>query len=120
MSDARALRRLVITVCPREPGAVTLSVRAGDPAHRLDALAVAERLRELVRERQLEDYVSLREGCAGGCGLAGPNVGVTIHSVPRPGEKPNHVAIGWKTYVYSLDGLDCLATIIDENLRVPE
>jgi hypothetical protein len=42
---------------------------------------------------------------------------VTIHPVPRPGEKPDHVAIGGKRYVYSLASLDCVATIIDENLR---
>jgi len=71
-------------------------------------------------ERRLEEYVSVCEGCAGGCARVGPNVGVTMYPVPRPGEKPDHVAIGWKTYVYSLASLDCLATILDENLHPPE
>ena len=71
-------------------------------------------------ERRLDGYVNVCEGCAGGCSHAGPNVGVTMYPVPWPGEKPDHVAIGWKTYVYSLASLDCLATIIDENLRPPE
>ncbi len=118
--NAQMPRRLVVTVCPREPGVVVLPVYPGGPARRLDAPAVAHALRDLVMERHLDGYVSLRDGCAGGCGQAGPNVGVTIHPVPRPGEKPDHVAIGWKTYVYSLASLDCLATIIDENLRTPE
>jgi hypothetical protein len=110
-------RRLVITVCPRESGAVTLPARRGDPAQHIDAEAILEGLRALVRERQLEGYVSLREACAGGCGRDGPNVSVTIHAVPPPGKKPDHVAIGWKTYVYSLADLDCLATIVDENIE---
>ena len=113
-------RRLVVTVCPHERGVVVLPVHSGGPARRLDAPAVVQALRNLVMERRLDGYVCLREGCAGGCGQAGPNVGVTIHPVPRPGEKPDHVAIGWKTYVYSIGSLDCLATIIDENLRLSE
>jgi len=103
-------------VCPRERGAVLLAVRRGGPPERLDAGDVAHRLRELVAARGLGDRVSLVEGCAGGCGRPGPNVGVTFHAVPRPGERPDHVALGWKTYVYSLAGLDCLATVVDENL----
>jgi hypothetical protein len=43
-------------------------------------------------------------------------VSVEIFPVTPPGERPDHVAIGWKTYVYSLPRLDCLATILDENL----
>ena len=57
-----------------------------------------------------------REGCAGGCSADGPNVSVEIFPVPAPGERPDNVAVGWKTYVYSLASLDCLATIIEENL----
>jgi hypothetical protein len=34
----------------------------------------------------------------------------------RPGEREDHVAVGWKTYVYSLGTLDCLAAVIDDNL----
>jgi hypothetical protein len=109
-------RRLVITICPRETGAVRLAVHAGGPAHRLDAPGVARALRDLVAERGLAGRVSFVEGCAGGCSRPGPNIGVTFHALPRPGEKADHVAIGWKTYVYSLASLDCLAAIIDECL----
>jgi len=77
---------------------------------------VARRLRELVAARGLEDRVELREGCAGGCGRPGPNVDVTIYPLTGPGEKRSHVAVDWKTYVYSLATLDCLAAVIDENL----
>jgi hypothetical protein len=110
----------VVTVCSREPGVVMIPVYPGEPARRLDAPALARSLRDLVMERRLDGYVSVCEGCAGGCARAGPNVGVTVYAVPRPGAKANHVAIGWKTYVYSLASLDCLATIIDENLRPSE
>jgi hypothetical protein len=94
-----------------------LPVKRGERARRLDARAVALALRDLVAARRLDGRVGLREGCAGGCSRPGPNVDVTIHLLPRPGEKLNHVAVGWKTYVYSLASLDCLAAIIDENLR---
>ena len=116
-SDAGIPRRLVITVCPLEAGAVVLPVERGGQPRRLDARAVARALRQLVAGRRLEDRVSFREGCAGGCGRAGPNVDVTIHRAPPPGGAPDHVAIGWKTYVYSLASLDCLAAVIEENLR---
>jgi hypothetical protein len=109
-------RRLVVTVCPREAGVVTLPVDRGGPAGPLDAAAVSRALANLVSTRGLGARVDLREGCAGGCGRAGPNVDVRIHSMPRPGERPDEVAVAWKTYVYSLADLDCLATIIDENL----
>jgi len=69
-----------------------------------------------VAERGLADRVRLREGCAGGCSGPGPNVSVEIFPMPRPGERPDHVAVGWKTYVYSIGSLECLATVIDENL----
>ena len=97
-----------------------LGVHRGGRARRLKAPAVAQALRDLVMERRLDEYVRVGEGCAGGCARAGPNVGVTIYPAPRPGEKPDHVAIDWKTYVYSLASLDCLAAIIDENLRPSE
>ena len=69
--------------------------------------------------RRLDERVELREGCAGGCGGEGPNVDVTIYPATAPGERPDHVAVGWKTYVYALPTLDCLATVIDENLGEP-
>lgn len=113
-------RRIIITVCPREAGVVLLPRDRGGEPRRFDAIAIARSLRDLVAERHLEGRVSFQDGCAGGCAGAGPNVGVTIYTVPRPGEKPDHVAIGWKTYIYSIASLDCLATIIDENLSPPE
>lgn len=109
-------RRLVITVCPRERGTVLLPVERGGPPELLDAGDLARRLRELVAARALGERVRIVEGCAGGCGRPGPNVGVTFHALPRAGERPDHVALGWKTYVYSLARLDCLATVVDENL----
>ena len=60
------------------------------------------------------------EGCAGGCSGTGPNVSVEIFPLSPPGEREDHVAVDWKTYVYSLGSLDCLATVIEENLgRLP-
>jgi hypothetical protein len=109
-------RRLVITVCPHERGVVTLAVDHGAPTRPLDAEAMMQALRDLVTARRLGELVRLREGCAGGCGRAGPNVDVRIHAAPRPGEAPDEVAIGWKTYVYSLASIDCVSRIIDDNL----
>jgi hypothetical protein len=119
----RGERRLVVTVCPREPGLVVLAVERGGRGRRLNAVAILDRLRALVTARGLGERVRFREGCAGGCHADGPNVSVELFPVTPPGERPDHVAIGWKTYVYSLPTLDCLATILDENLgpalRVP-
>lgn len=116
MSPGReTTRRLEITVCPREPGAVTLPLRRGERAKRMTAAAVADALRALIIELGLHDRVALHEGCAGGCARTGPNVSVRIYA-SRAGAAPDHVAIGWKTYVYSLAGLDCLARVIEENL----
>ena len=115
----RGERRLVITVCPREPGLVVLPVERGDRGTRLAAGAIAEKLDALVAARGLGERVRLRAGCAGGCSFSGPNVSVEIFPVTPPGERPDHVAIGRKTYVYSLPALDCLATILDENLAPP-
>jgi hypothetical protein len=120
VSDPRPRRRIVVTVCPREAGVVALAVRRGEPAELLDAPAIAQWLRHLVAERKLEGSVGVHEACAGGCGRAGPNIGVSVYAVPPPGRKPDNVAIRWKTYVYSLASLDCLAAIIDENLPPPE
>jgi hypothetical protein len=109
-------RRLVVTVCPRERGVVVLPVTRGGRAHRLDAPMILTHLRELVAERGLAGRVRFREGCAGGCSGAGPNVSVEMFPLTRPGEREDHVAVGWKTYVYSLGTLDCLAAVIDDNL----
>jgi hypothetical protein len=49
--------------------------------------------------------------------MRGPNVTVTKYPAPRAGERPDHVAVGWKTYVASLGSLDCLAQVIDDNIR---
>ena len=112
-------RRLVITVCPREPGGVVLPVRCGERGRRLDAAAVRAGLEALARERGLADAVRVRAACAGGCARPGPNVSLTVHSLLRPGERPDHVAIAWRSYVASLAQLDCLARILDDNLEVP-
>ncbi|OLC13309.1 MAG: hypothetical protein AUH29_13405 [Candidatus Rokubacteria bacterium 13_1_40CM_69_27] len=99
-----------------EPGAVTLPLRRGGRPVPMDARAIARHLQALVADRNLADVVRVREGCAGGCTGRGPNVGVTIYRAPRPGERGDHVAIGWKTYVYSIGALNCLAAVIDDNL----
>ena len=109
-------RRLVITVCPNEPGVVTLPLERGGRARRLDARAVARHLEALAATRGVAERVSVRAACAGGCTSAGPNVGVVIYPAGNAGEAVDHVAIGWKTYVYSLRQLDCLARVITDNL----
>jgi hypothetical protein len=110
-------RRLVISVCPRERGTVMLPVERGGRARRLGADAILRQLEALVARRGLAEQVRIRDACAGGCGLRGPNVTVTIHPAVRPGARPDHVAVGWKTYVASLGSLDYLARVIDDNLR---
>ena len=112
-------RRLVITVCPRERGVVVLPITRGGRAVRLDAESILRRLSELVAEGGLGERVRLRVGCAGGCSGSGPNVSVEMFPLAQPGEREDHVAVDWKTYVYSLGSLDCLATVIDENLGRP-
>ncbi|HSF07078.1 MAG TPA: hypothetical protein VLG10_14930 [Methylomirabilota bacterium] len=109
-------RRLVINVCPLEAGLVSLSVRSGLRAVPMDARMIRQHLDELIRARGLSDRVRVREACAGGCSGSGPNVSVTIYPAPRAGEPPDGIAIGWRTYVYSLGTLDCLAAVIDDNL----
>jgi hypothetical protein len=109
-------RRIVITVCPRERGVVVLPIRRGSRAVRMNAEAILRHLAELVAERGLGERVRLREGCAGGCSGAGPNVSVEIFPLGRPGEREDLVAVDWKTYVYSLGSLDCLATVIEDNI----
>ena len=95
---------------------VTLPVARGGRTVRLNAAAILKSLRELVAERGLDERVRLRDGCAGGCSGPGPNVSVEIFPLARPGEREDHVAVDWKTYVYSLGTLDCLAAVIEDNL----
>jgi hypothetical protein len=109
-------RRIVITVCPRERGVVVLPITRGGRPVRLNAEGILQHFAELVAERGLGERVRLREGCAGGCSGTGPNVSVEIFPLGLPGEREDHVAVDWKTYVYSLGSLDCLAAVIDENL----
>ncbi len=114
------MRRLVITICPRERGAVRLAVEHRGATERLDARAIVARLGALVAQRGLAARVRIQEGCAGGCAGPGPNVSVTMHARHGPGEREDHVAIGWKNYVASLATLPCLATIVEENLADPD
>lgn len=111
-----ARRRIVVYVCPREDGVVVLPLKRGGRRQRLDAPAIARHLAALAAGRGLSAVVEIREACAGGCRLAGPNVSVTIHPPTLPGKRPDHVAVGWRTYVDSLADLDALATVLDENL----
>ena len=110
-------RRLVVSVCQRECGTVTLPVEPGGRRRRLDAAAIARDLTALVTRRRLTDVVRVSDACAGGCSFPGPNVTVTIYPAARPGEKPDHVAIARRTYVASLSRLPALARVIDDNLR---
>ena len=110
-------RRLIITVCPKESGTVVLPVERGGPRRRLDAPAILRELQALVTRRNLDAVVRVREGCAGGCQGRGPNVSLTILAMPAPGERPDNVAVGWRTYVGSLAEAPSLQAIIDANLR---
>lgn len=64
--------------------------------------------------------MSVHEGCAGGCHNTGPNVSLTLHALPPPGRRPDNVAIGWHSYVGSIDTLDCLAAIVEAHLDASE
>src|SRR5262245_50440888 len=108
--------RLVITVCPREPGGVVLPLERGERPRRLDAISLAAALEALVEARGLGGRVRVYRACAGGCGLAGPNVSVSVLPEPRPGEPPDHVAVRWRSYVGCLDTVQCLADVVDDNL----
>jgi hypothetical protein len=112
-------RRLFVTVCLREPGVVVLPLELGEHARRLDARAIFRALHALVARRGLGDRVQVREACAGGCNGPGPNVSVAIYPRPAEGEPADHVAVAWRTYVYSLPTLDSLARVIEENLDEP-
>ena len=109
-------RRLVVSVCQRETGSVVLPIERGGRARRLYATAIARHLETLIARRGLAGAIRVSDACAGGCSMRGPNVTVTIYAPVRPGEKPDHVSIGWKTYVASLGALDCLARVIDDSL----
>jgi hypothetical protein len=95
---------------------VVLPLERGGRPRRLDAAAIARALPALAAARGLAGRVTVREACAGGCSGPGPNVSVTIHALPRPGERADGIAIGWKTYVYALPTLDGLATVLEETL----
>lgn len=82
----------------------------------MDAAALTRHLEALVERRRWSAHVRVQAACAGGCAGDGPNVSVAIFTVPRPGEAPDNVAVGWRTYVASLDTLDCLARVLEENL----
>lgn len=110
-------RLLEITVCPLELGGVALPVERGGRRGRMDARAIRKHLERLIQRRNLAGTVWLREKCAGGCHRAGPNVNVDVFLKAPPGEEQDHVAVESKSYVYSLPSVDCLARIIDENLR---
>jgi hypothetical protein len=114
--ERAARRRLVVTVCPNEPGTVVLPVERGGPRRRLDARTIARELQALVERRGLSDVVRVREGCAGGCHGRGPNVSLTVHALPAAGERADNVAIGWRTYVGSIDALGYLARVVTDNL----
>lgn len=116
MTAGQRPRRLVITVCSRERGVVVLPLEPGGRAVRLDAVAIARALPALARRRGVGHLVEVRDACAGSCAGPGPNVDVRIYAVPPPGERPDHVAIGWKTYVYSLATVPSLSAVIDEHL----
>jgi len=96
-----------------------LPLEPGGTRRRLDAGRVRRELEALVERRGLGDLVTVRDACAGGCFAAGPNVSVTIYPPPHPGQRPSHVALGWRTYVYSIHDLESLAAVIDDNLIEP-
>lgn len=109
-------RRHVVTVCPREPGVVALPLERGGVVRPLDADAVLAGLEAVIAARALGDRVTLRRACAGGCLLRGPNVSVVSYPLVPPGERPDHVAVAWRSYVGSLDTLRCLADVLDDNV----
>ena len=111
--------RLIVTVCPREPGFVVLAPERGGRRRRLDAASITSALEKLVQERGLGSRVVVRRACAGGCSLPGPNVSVALLPEPRPGEPPDNVAVRWRSYVGVLDTLACLAAVMDDNLTPP-
>ena len=120
MNGPERPRRIVITVCPRERGTVRLPVERGEVPRPLDAEAVAAALETRIAARGLDTRVTVRRACAGGCLLAGPNVSVVMYPLTPEGEKPDHVAVGWKSYVGSLETLAALADVVDENISASD
>jgi hypothetical protein len=112
-------RLVEITVCPRESGTVRLPVGKGSRRVTMNARALARHLERLIEARDLDGRVWVREGCAGGCWLSGPNVTVECFAKALPGELQDHIAIERKTYTYSLASLDSLSRLIDENVGLP-
>ena len=112
-------RRLIVTICQRECGVVSLPIERGGRTESMDAVALSGHLEALVARRGLGHRVRIQNACAGGCAAAGPNVSVRILAMPAPGEAPDDVAVGWRTYIASLDTLDCLAQVLDDNLGDP-
>jgi hypothetical protein len=96
-----------------------LPVERGGPRRRLDAAGVRSALEALVDRRGLGGRVTVRGACAGGCHAPGPNVSVAVYPPLEPGRAPSHVALGWRTFVYSLGGLDCLAAVLEDQLSAP-
>jgi hypothetical protein len=113
---ATPTRRIVVTVCPRESGVVSLPVDRGRRPERMDAATLTRHLEALVERRQLSAHVRVQAACAGGCAGDGPNVSVAIFTIPPPGKAPDNIAVGWRTYVTSLDTPDCLARVLEDNL----
>jgi hypothetical protein len=112
---ARPPKRVVVTVCPREPGSVLIPVEPGGRRVRLDARSIVSALEALIARRGIADRVRVETGCAGGCFGRGPNVSVAFYAARRAGEPVDNVALRWRTYVGSLATLDCLARVLDEN-----
>src|SRR2546430_9740279 len=95
------MRRLVVTVCPRERGAVVLPLERGGRAARLDAAGVLAPLRALVARRGVDDRGHLRDGRAGGCWAAGPHLDGRRFAAAKPRRRPPPPAPGLETHAYS-------------------
>src|SRR5205085_1195471 len=113
--DARA-RRIVAQAQRHLPGVVAVPLERGERVRRLDHDAAVAALETAIAARGLGERVTVRRACVGGCYLGGPNVGVVAYPLTPPGEKPDHVAVAWKTYVGSLETLRCLGDVLDDNI----
>ena len=114
---ARPRRRLIITVCLKESGTVVLPVEPGAARKRLDASAILRELQNLVARRQLDAVVLVREGCAGGCHRRGPNVSLTLHALPAPGERPDNIEYwGYLGVIAARKGDAASATAVSDGL----
>ena len=113
-------RRLVVTVCPREPGVVTLPIARGRRAEKLNATAIAHQLRQIVAERGLADACACARVRRRLLEARAQRVGRDLPDDSPGRAREDHVAVGWKTCAYSLGTLDCLAAVLDDNLgRAP-